>query len=112
MASNVSGGPKDANSSYSDRNYPLNVQSFVPYALTQQQQLYLQQRQQQQQHLSQQDQRNNSNKFRLSQLNLAREYPCSSNDYNTNDEEDVLFSFLLFLRIKLDVYLKKIILLF
>ena len=79
-------------SNYMERNeYPLNVQSFVPFALNQQQ-IALQRQQQQQQQQQQQEQSRN-NKFRLSQLNLSRELQQQAfNDLNSNDDDDVILT--------------------
>lgn len=70
-----------------ERNFPLNVQSFVPFALSQQQlQIHRQQQQQQQQPQP---------KFRLPQFNLDRGQ-SSSNDYNSNDEDEYVVILKLF----------------
>lgn len=66
-------------------SYPLNVQSFVPFALSQQQ-LYLQRQQQQQQQQSQLQLEQRQNKFKLSNFNLAQQ---QSNDYASNEDDDV-----------------------
>ena len=72
-----------ANEQYADRSqYPLNVNSFVPFALSQQQQMYMRQ-QQQQQH----DQ-TRGNKMRLSQITSGREAQYNQSDYASNNEED------------------------
>ena len=92
MANNQAQKNPMCGGNYMERNdFPLNVQSFVPFALSQQQ-LALQRQQQQQQQQQQQDQ-SRTNKFRLSQLNLARELQqqIALNDHNSNDDDDVIF---------------------
>ena len=74
-----------AQKAYMERNeFPLNVQSFVPFAISQQQ-IALQRQQQQQQQQQQEQSRNN--KFRLSQLNLAREL---QQQVMNDDDDDVI----------------------
>ena len=86
MASNQAQKNPIFSGNYTERNeYPLNVQSFVPFALNQQQMAL----QRQQQHQQQQDR---NNKFRMSQLNLSREIQ-QLNDLNSNDEDDVILKF-------------------
>ena len=103
--SNSSGlAPKD---SLPSNNFPLNVQSFVPFSLSQQQQMYLQQQRQQQQQLQQQQQQNElirQNKFRLSQLNAASKdsmivphHSLSGEYVGAIEEEDVLFIIIIIL---------------
>lgn len=75
--------PSAAN--YIDRNYPLNVQSFMhPFALNQQQ-IYMQQQQQQQEN---NDQR--VNKFQLAPMSNTRDANQSS-DFHY-DEDDYVTS--------------------
>ena len=75
----------------SNNNYPMDVSSFVPFAITQQQ-LYLQRQQQQQQMQQQQQQQQQldqrQNKFKLSHLNLTQPTPS---DYASHDDDDVGF---------------------
>jgi hypothetical protein len=78
-----------------DRNFPLNIQSFVPFNYSQQQQLMLQKQQQDLQRQSHNN-INNSNKLRISHLGQSvKETPFSSinlTEYGTStDEEDVCF---------------------
>ena len=91
MANNPTQKSPMYSGNYMERNeYPLNVQSFVPFALNQQQ-IALQRQQQQQQQQQQEQSRNN--KFRLSQLNLSRELQQQAfNDLNSNDEDDVILT--------------------
>lgn len=93
-ATGVSGIPKDPNS-FMDRNYPLNVQSFVPFALSQQQ-LYMQRQSQQQQAQNQDYLR--QNKFRLPQINSSRD---QQNEYGSTDGDEVhvykLINFMIFI---------------
>ena len=90
MANNQAQKSPLYNGNYMERSeYPLNVQSFVPFALNQQQ-IALQRQQQQQQQQQQQDNSRN-NKFRLSQLNLSRELQQQAfNDLNSNNGDDVI----------------------
>ena len=92
MANNPTQKSPMYSGNYMERNeYPLNVQSFVPFALNQQQ-IALQRQQQQQQQQQQQEQSRN-NKFRLSQLNLSRELQQQAfNDLNSNDDDDVILT--------------------
>ena len=83
MTSNLA-SPKDTFSpnNFVDRNYQLNLQSFVPFSVTQQQ---WNRQQQNSENLR------NSNKTKLTHLNISRELPQQSNEYNSNDDEDVDF---------------------
>jgi hypothetical protein len=94
MTTSSSGIQKEGPSCFSERNVPLNVQSFVPFPLSQNQQLYLQQQQQQHEQIRQ-------NKIRMSQLNLGKEvitHNPLTNEYSVqNDEEDVYYNLFAFL---------------
>jgi hypothetical protein len=80
---------KEGPSNFSERNVPLNVQSFVPIPINQHQQLYL--------HQKQQNDQIGQSKTRSSHLKLGQGMAVNMpNEYsNGNFEEDVLNSILL-----------------